>query len=281
MCARFTPSQRKPRARPAAPNSAMDGQRRRGLARSTKRASAGSAKSAVSFVPSASARARPASASSVRDLPDAKYAQMINSEPTTRSLSAVGVCSATTVKVEKASAPNTPARRLRPSRRATPTIARHAERTARSCTIVTNRSPSLRIIEAIVSISAFGGKALMRSSGASATYADRRAAASRGRLVEGGTAVRPRRPAERSTHSRGGTHGEHREGGEDADDSVAHDRPRDAGRVSRPRRTRVPQSGPDDDAAANQRGRRRAMVRGRARDPRGATTATISADARR
>ena len=50
-----------------------------------------------------------------RDSPVAKYAQTTRDAATTRSLSAVGVCSTTTVKVEKATAPNAAALRRSPA----------------------------------------------------------------------------------------------------------------------------------------------------------------------
>jgi hypothetical protein len=131
---RLTRSQSEPAATPAAPYSATATQRRRGWLANTTSASAGSAKTVVSFVPSARASARAPSASSMRAAPIAKYAQAIRSDATTRSLSAVGVCSITTVKVENASAAKTAARRSKPRRRATPTIATQAKANATSWT---------------------------------------------------------------------------------------------------------------------------------------------------
>ena len=71
-----------------------------------------------------------------------------------------------------------------------PTIAAHAATTARSCTRPTYRSPLLRTIETMASISATGGNALILWSGASSTYATARCP-SRARLAEGGRATCP------------------------------------------------------------------------------------------
>ena len=106
----------------------------------------------------------------MRAAPSAKYAQAIRNDATTRSFNAVGVCSITTVNVEKASAAKTAARRSNPRRRATPTIAMQAKANATSWTRPTKRSPPLRIIVAAVSISALGGNTLTATSFTFATY---------------------------------------------------------------------------------------------------------------
>ena len=88
--------------------------------------STGRANSVVSFVPTASARARAARMRSTRAGRIAKYAQATRGPATARSLSAVGACSTTIVYVEKATAPNAASATPSPSLRAIPAIPRHA-----------------------------------------------------------------------------------------------------------------------------------------------------------